>query len=244
MKDLLKKRPLNRYDYLTLLSIFVGAVVVYVIMYYVQSASCEVSGVCQTTLEFNLIRALAYFLLSLGFLHAMYLRYIAIKEERNQSTATLESVLNEPKPVEKAVEKEPTRKVLEQKAVVFDSIEDRPKYKPNAEVENGYYCEIDDEYRTSNFVVEVQNGTLPELLNPVNVFIPITNTEYEQLSLKNVDMAEFVKFTPGSYVEGGYYVEVDLGNKSTERYIFTERRLPPTSRKGYRWVKVTKRSLK
>ncbi len=140
--------------------------------------------------------------------------------------------------------KEPVIELFRQDDYYLENITQRQQFTSNEEVENGFYLEIGADYSTSNRVVEVVNDVLPRLINKEDVFIKITEEEKSTFTLLGVDFSEFIKHTPGSYREPGYYLEVDLDNKSTEYYIFTMKRLPPTHKKGYRWVRVTKRGVK
>lgn len=136
------------------------------------------------------------------------------------------------------------KELLKQTAIVFDQITERKLFEALSQVENGYYLEISKDFKTSNRVVLVEDQILPRCINSNNVYVSIDESEKDALSLKNVDFASFIKFTPGSYKDPGYYLEVNLENISTDYYIYTERRLPPTHFKGYRWIKVEERYIK
>jgi hypothetical protein len=53
-----------------------------------------------------------------------------------------------------------------------------------------------------------------------------------------------VKKTPGSKGDQGYYGEVDVFNIFTGRTIVLLKKLPPSSKKGYKWVRVQTRVIK
>lgn len=133
--------------------------------------------------------------------------------------------------------------IFEQQDIVLSDIKKRPKFIAFQTVDNGHYLELEPDYSTSNRVIQVENGELPRLIHPDGFFVSITNEEKEFLSLQSVDFTSFIKHTPGSFRDAGYYVEVDLNNQSTEYYIYTEKRLPPTRAKGYRWVRVNSRKV-
>lgn len=136
-----------------------------------------------------------------------------------------------------------TNDVYIQESMSLKNFKLRNQLAPESTTNNGYYLEISKDWKTSNRVVLVENLLLPKAINDKNVFVRITEDEMHLLSLKMVNFDKFTKFTPGSYREEGYYLEVDLENKSTDYYIYTQRRLPPTHIKGYRWVKVQERQI-
>jgi uncharacterized repeat protein (TIGR02543 family) len=139
---------------------------------------------------------------------------------------------------------EPLEEVVRFEEVVIKNIEERPQYKAFEKVDNGDYLEITPDLEASNNVVEVSTGVLPKLMNDQNHFIPLEENEVPQFKLSDVSLVVYHKLTPGSYTESGYFMEVDLNNRSVEYYVYTKRRLPPTSAKGHRWVRIESRKIK
>jgi uncharacterized repeat protein (TIGR02543 family) len=128
--------------------------------------------------------------------------------------------------------------------VVIKNVQERPKYKAYESVENGDYLEITKELEASNHLVEVSTGVLPKLLRAENHFIPLKKEEVAQFKAKGIDLVDYYKLTPGSYTSSGYFMEVDLNNHSVENYVYTKHRLPPTTAKGHRWVRIESRRIK
>jgi uncharacterized protein YxeA len=128
-------------------------------------------------------------------------------------------------------------------SVVIPGITSRPTYKSQDTVENGLYLEITNKYESVNHFEEVKNGVLPALINESNKYVPVSEEERSLLVLTNINLDDFEGMTPGTKVEAGYYVEIDLKKKSTGRYIYTETKLPPSAAKGYRWVRFMRRQL-
>lgn len=128
--------------------------------------------------------------------------------------------------------------------VVLDNLESRPLLQTGQVVPQGNYLEVTDTLESTNRVLNLSNEPLPNPLLPENQFIAVTTQEAKQLNMVGKSLGEFVKLTPGTRVEPGYFVEVDLNNKSTEYIIRTDRRLPPTAAKGYRWVRIQTRKLR
>jgi uncharacterized repeat protein (TIGR02543 family) len=139
---------------------------------------------------------------------------------------------------------EETETVIELSEVILPNIDERPKYKAFEKVENGDYLEITSKQEASNRVVEVNTGVLPKLINQDNSFIPLKKDEIKQFKIIPVNLKMFKKLTPGSYTEEGYFVEVDLNNRQVENYNYTKKRLPPTTTKGHRWVRIQTRRIK
>jgi uncharacterized repeat protein (TIGR02543 family) len=127
--------------------------------------------------------------------------------------------------------------------IILKDFESREKFKSNDSVDNGLYLEITNDNESVNRIISIENHQLPSLLMDEHAFIQIEKEEYDQLMITNINMTQYLKKTPGSYVEEGYYIEVDLNNFSLDNIKFVARRLPPTSTKGHRWVKVEKRKI-
>jgi uncharacterized repeat protein (TIGR02543 family) len=128
--------------------------------------------------------------------------------------------------------------------VVLPHIEERPKHAAFETVENGEYLEITQALEASNRVVEVSTGVLPKLINPENAFVLLEKEEVLQFKDLHLNLQTYLRLTPGSYAEAGYYMEVDLDSLSVDNYVHVKKRLPPTSAKGHRWVKIEPRKIK
>jgi uncharacterized repeat protein (TIGR02543 family) len=128
--------------------------------------------------------------------------------------------------------------------VVIKNIEERPQFKAFEAVDNGDYLEITTQQEASNRVVEVSTGVLPKLINPDNTFVLLEKEEVAQFKELDLDLATYHRLTPGSYTDPGYFMEVDLDSKSVENFVHVKRRLPPTSAKGHRWVRIEPRKIK
>ncbi|MDZ4195877.1 MAG: hypothetical protein U1C51_01355 [Candidatus Izemoplasmatales bacterium] len=127
---------------------------------------------------------------------------------------------------------------------MIKNIEERPQFQAFAEVENGDYLEVTPQTEATNRVVEVTSGTLPKLMNSDNAFVSLEKEEVAQFKEVTVNLVAYHKLTPGSYTDPGYFMEVDLENQAVDNYVYTKKRLPPTSKKGHRWVKVESRKIK
>jgi uncharacterized repeat protein (TIGR02543 family) len=139
---------------------------------------------------------------------------------------------------------EETKEIIELDEVILEEVSERPKYKAFEKVENGNYLEITVEQEASNRVVEVNGGILPKLINEDNSFIALKKEEVKQFKIIPVSLKAFKKMTPGSYTDEGYFVEVDIDNKQIDNYVYTKKRLPPTTTKGHRWVRIETRRIK
>jgi hypothetical protein len=128
--------------------------------------------------------------------------------------------------------------------VVIKNIEERPQFKAFEAVDNGDYLEITTEQEASNRVVEVSTGVLPKLINPDNTFVLLEKEEVAQFKELDLDLTTYHRLTPGSYTDPGYFMEVDSDSKSVENFVHVKRRLPPTSAKGHRWVRIEPRKIK
>lgn len=197
----------------------------------------------QINFGYLLLQILGYASLVSVFGYIIYLLNTKVDFSKKQKVEKTKTA----SPKETITQKQPLQQgtVLEfkQEEVKIVDIKSKNKYTAGESVVNGYYLEIDQNYMTSNRIVNVTTSILPKLANPTNSYVGISKEEKTMLSLTNVNFEKFIKKTPGSFTEGGYFVEVDLDNKSTEYYIFTEKRLPPTSAKGFRWVKVENRKI-
>lgn len=152
----------------------------------------------------------------------------------------------ETKKLEKAVQTStvpPTITKIELDDAILPNLETREKFASFAKVKAGNYLEITADLASTSRVVKVDTE-LPETLDASNRFIALLPEEVKQVALSFTSMAAFVKKTPGTYVDPGYYVEVDLEDKLVDRYILAKTRLAPTSKKGHRWVRIEKRKLK
>ena len=152
----------------------------------------------------------------------------------------------EPKKVEEPVQTQvvqPTITTIQLDEVVLPNFETRPVLKPLSKVNPGHYLEVTKEKESTNRVVEV-NDALPEALDDSNAFVSITKEEVSLVKLSLASTANFVKKTPGSFVDPGYYVEVNLEDEIVDNYILAKKRLPPSSAKGHRWIRIEKRSIR
>jgi hypothetical protein len=152
----------------------------------------------------------------------------------------------EPKKVEKPVQAQvvqPTITTIQLDEVVLPNFETRPVLKPLSKVNPGHYLEVTKEKESTNRVVEVKDA-LPEALDDSNAFISITKEEVNLVKLSLASTANFVKKTPGSFVDPGYYVEVNLKDEIVDNYILAKKRLPPSSAKGHRWIRIEKRAIR
>ena len=133
--------------------------------------------------------------------------------------------------------------VLEE--IVIEDIKERPQFKAEANVEPGNYLEVTPELDSTNRIVDANEGVLPKTLEEENAFIPVTEIEVKTIRSVHIDTNQYVKKTPGSYGEPGYYVEVDRNGQINHHYILLKkRRFPPTSAKGHRWIQIEKRHVK
>lgn len=129
-------------------------------------------------------------------------------------------------------------------AVVIPGITSRPTYKSEDLVDEGLYLEITPRYESVNHFEFVTAGNaLPALINPNNMYVRVTEEEKQKLTLTNIDLSLYDGMTPGTTVDKGYYVEINLEKRSTGYYIYTETKLPPSAAKGYRWVRFMRRQL-
>jgi hypothetical protein len=229
------RRPYILRDWILLAALAILTVLYYFFLKNLAAVSCDVSGICTTENYYSLFLTLYYVLLVADFI---YLAYLVILFEKKAVVGTTGADLFREETVV------PTETKVTQKNVVIKDITTRKKYEPFATVENGYYLEIDDAYDTSNRTVSVTNGVLPKVVKAGNKFVSVSKEEKTLLSFSGTKLHTFVKFTPGSYVDAGYYVEVDLHNEAIDNYIYTEKRLPPTTTKGHRWVRIIRRSVK
>ncbi len=234
--NIFKRRPLTKTDYIILAILAIVATIFNVLMWTSSSAIC--SGVdtvsCVTIDTFKLYELLSYISASLTVLFGLYLYLINWKKEEEEVDAFSELITEDE-----------SLEVFENKDVVIEDIESRPLYKEFEEVENGYYLEINNEYATSNHTVEVVDNVLPKLINKEDFYVPITSDELGLFVIGDVNMCKYVMYNPGKYVDAGYYVEINTVCRSVEWYIHTDKRLPPTSAKGHKWVKVeTRRTIR
>ena len=137
---------------------------------------------------------------------------------------------------------QPTIATIQLDDVKLSNFDTRPKFQPLSKVNPGFYLEITSEKESTNRVVEVQD-LLPEGLDETNSFVSISKEEVKQVKLELTSTSQFVKKTPGSFVDPGYYVEVDLQDKIVDNYILAKKRLPPSSAKGHRWIRIEKRKI-
>lgn len=128
--------------------------------------------------------------------------------------------------------------------VMIVNLESRPLLKQGEEVPKGNYLEVTPDLDSTNRLLKLANELLPKPLSPNNNFVAVNDSEAKLLAVEGQDFKELLKLTPGTRVEPGYFIEVDLKNKSTDYIIRTDRRLPPTQAKGYRWVRIQTRKLR
>jgi uncharacterized repeat protein (TIGR02543 family) len=127
--------------------------------------------------------------------------------------------------------------------VFYRDIKTATQFIAFSKVTPGSYLEITPDFASTNRVVEVSD-TLPKVLNEVNRFIALSPEEVKAVKLSLTSGANFIKKTPGSYIDQeGYYVEVDLENQIIDNYIFARTRLAPTTTKGHRWIRIETRKI-
>jgi uncharacterized repeat protein (TIGR02543 family) len=173
---------------------------------------------------------------------ALFFMFIVFKRKKKDEEEEKKVV----KPVVFAGQKEP--KVLQAElkvdAVVIPGVTSRKTFVGGAKVEKGYYLEVTKDFDSTNRIIEVEDDELPNVLTTGNAFISISQKEVGLLSLKGLSAFGLLKKTPGSKGEQGYYAEVDLVNIFTGRTIILVEKLPPSSKKGHRWVRVKTRVIK
>jgi hypothetical protein len=142
------------------------------------------------------------------------------------------------------VEVTPTIAKIDLGEVLFNrDIKTATQFIAFSKVSPGSYLEITPDFASTNRVVEVSD-TLPKVLNEVNRFIALSPEEVKAVKLSLASGANFIKKTPGSYIDQeGYYVEVDLENQIIDNYIFARTRLAPTTTKGHRWIRIETRKI-
>jgi uncharacterized repeat protein (TIGR02543 family) len=169
--------------------------------------------------------------------------YLLLKRRKKEDEEEIKPVV---KPSAVQTQKEPAvlEAVLKVDAVVIPGVTSRPTYIGGANVDSGYYLEVTKDFDSTNRIIDVEDELLPHVLTNGNAFIKISQAEVALLSLKGLSAFGFLKKTPGSKGEKGYYAEVDLVNIFTGRTIILVEKLPPTSKKGHRWVRVQTRVIK
>jgi hypothetical protein len=132
---------------------------------------------------------------------------------------------------------------MELPSIFIKDLEDRKRYKSLDQAINGYYLEITSDEHSTDRVVNVSGGALPKILFKDNQYIEVNEEESHKIRDKQIDVSPFKKYTPGSYTTPGYYIEVDIHNQLIDNIKYTERRLPPTSDKGHRWIHFLPRKI-
>lgn len=132
--------------------------------------------------------------------------------------------------------------------MIFPSIQiehfsTRPRFESETQVQNGYFLEITKEDTSTDRIVDVKDEILPKVLTSTNQFIEVSLQEKIYIQEKHIDPSLFEKYTPGSYTSEGYYIEVDVDNQLIDNIKYTERRLPPTTSKGHRWIHFNPRTI-
>lgn len=131
-----------------------------------------------------------------------------------------------------------------QENVTIVNYKKRKQYVKGETVDNGYYLEIYMKQYTVNHVVYIIDNTVPTPIFNESTYVQINEHERKLFTLSSTDLTGATIYTPGSFTTEGYYVEVDTEMRNTERYRYTKKRLPPTSKKGHRWVKVKPRKIR
>ena len=85
-------------------------------------------------------------------------------------------------------------------------------------------------------MIEHEGGRLPQVLKEGNYWIPLAQEETEEYIEEDYSKLELHK--PGNRVTPGYYLEINENYESIGRYIYQERKLPPTTKKRHLWVLV------
>jgi hypothetical protein len=168
--------------------------------------------------------------------------YLLLKRRKKDDEETKSFVKSASVQTQK--EPEVLKEVLKVDAVVIPGVTTRPTYIGGAKVDSGYYLEVTKDFDSTNRIIDVEDELLPQVLTNGNAFIKISQAEVALLSLKGLSAFGLLKKTPGSKGEKGYYAEVDLVNIFTGRTIILVEKLPPTSKKGHRWVRVQTRVIK
>jgi hypothetical protein len=134
--------------------------------------------------------------------------------------------------------------ILKVDTILIKDVTKRATFEGSSKVEKGVYLEVTKDFESTNRIIEVENEALPNVLTSGNAFIKVSLDEAKKLSLKGISANGFVKKTPGSKCDKGYYGEVDVFNIFTGRTIILLEKLPPSSKKGHRWVRVQTRVIK
>jgi len=123
-------------------------------------------------------------------------------------------------------------------------LSDRPRYAAFSTVDNGSYLELTQYDDITYHVVDVTNKQLPDTLQENNQFVSISQDEKSQLTFSNVETSDIESYPPGSYQDAGYYIEIDTNHNIVDHIKYTEKRLPPTTAEGHRWIKLATQKVK
>lgn len=162
------------------------------------------------------------------------------KRDKNENTQELVLVSD----IKEDAVVPPTKTSIHFEPLFISDFETREKYKSNAAAYPGDYLEITPQNKTNNRLAKPINGILPATLVSDNHFIFIKPNEVTKLMAMPLHLATYVKLTPGVYADPGYYIEIDTNHQLTYKVVFVKKRTPPTSHKGYRWIKIEEREIK
>ncbi|MDZ4195875.1 MAG: InlB B-repeat-containing protein, partial [Candidatus Izemoplasmatales bacterium] len=146
--------------------------------------------------------------------------------------------------VEVSSSNEEKKEVVVYDEVMIHKVEERPQFLAFETVQNGEYLEVTKALEATSRVVEVSTGVLPKLINTENRFVSLSKKEAKQFKETSSHLDSYQLLTPGSYTDSGYFMEVDTNKKAVHNYIYTKKRLPPTSAVGHCWVRVEPRKIK
>lgn len=220
MLAIFNRRVLTRRYFIILGVLVVLAFIANYINFTTTNAFClDGSGInCVLTNNYEFIRLTSFLMICVLMIYILYLAWIydfkATEEETGEKTE--EDVIESP--------------------MTEITVVEETEVATTEEVEPGFYLEVEQDSTSTGRIIKHENGILPKVLKEGNYWISINQEETEEVTV--VDYSKLEMHKPGYRVTPGYYLEVDENFESVGRYIYQERKLPPTTKKGHWWAKV------
>ena len=222
MTAIFERRTLTRTYFIVLAALVVLATVANYFNYTVTNAFCTDGGniSCALSSNYEFIRFLSFMMIVVVLLYVIYLAWVYDTGVTEEDT--------------EGIEEEDLQEDIDIIEIV--SSQEMDTVTPTQEFLPGFYLEVECDSTSTGRTIEHEGGELPKVLKEGNYWIPLQKEETEELV--EVDYSKFEHHKPGHRVTPGYYLEIDENFESVGRYIYQERKLPPTGKSGHFWVLV------